>query len=229
MTSEIRLQIIDDQQLIGEALAALLERSPGVRGIHIASNLADALAAAASQPPDLFLVDVLPQPTFFEELSELRWPRTEWKIVLLDDCTHDAHAREALRLQLTGYLTRQQPFQQIEAAIRQAARGEKVYAPEIAQRLVFTAEGVRLALHEHGGPLANLTPREMDVFIYIARGYSVKRCAAALGISSSTVDNHKSRLMKKLNIHKNVELAQLAMREGLDLGCARNRPVLQNS
>ena len=55
----------------------------------------------------------------------------------------------------------------------------------------------------------------MDVLVHLAQGYSVKQCAKALGIGTSTAGNHKSRLMKKLNVHKTVDLTRLAIREGL--------------
>ncbi len=76
-------------------------------------------------------------------------------------------------------------------------------------------DGVRLAADNYKNPLASLTPRETDVLVNLAKGNSVKQCAKALGIGTSTVGNHKTRLMKKLNVHKTVELVHLAMREGL--------------
>ncbi|HEY5313151.1 MAG TPA: LuxR C-terminal-related transcriptional regulator, partial [Pirellulales bacterium] len=66
--------------------------------------------------------------------------------------------------------------------------------------------------------LGQLTRREFDVLLHIAQGYTVKQCAEALGISPSTADNHKSRLMRKLRVHKTVDLARLALRCGLSPG-----------
>jgi DNA-binding NarL/FixJ family response regulator len=137
------------------------------------------------------------------------------KTILLDERSIDPHVREALRVKATGYLTKIQPCQQIENALRRAARGERVFAPDIADRLVLSSEGVRLAADSSASPLAGLTPREMDVLVHLAQGYSVKQCAKALGIGTSTAGNHKSRLMKKLKIHKTVDLTRLAIREGL--------------
>jgi DNA-binding NarL/FixJ family response regulator len=63
--------------------------------------------------------------------------------------------------------------------------------------------------------VAALTSRELDVLRLLARGSSVRDCARQLQLSASTVDNHKTRLMKKLQIHKSSELTQLAIRDGL--------------
>lgn len=66
-----------------------------------------------------------------------------------------------------------------------------------------------------GSDLDLLTPREMGVLKLIAQGNTVKHCAELLALAPSTVDNHKSRLMKKLGVHKSLDLTRLAIREGL--------------
>jgi DNA-binding NarL/FixJ family response regulator len=137
------------------------------------------------------------------------------KIVVIDESVVEAHVHEVLRLDLLGYLTKEQPLSDVIAALRRARYGERVFIPTIAARLTLGGNGVRLEpLHEQG-PLARLTPRERDVLVHVAQGNSVKRCAELLGISPSTVDNHKSRLMRKLHVHKAVELTHFAIREGL--------------
>lgn len=97
-------------------------------------------------------------------------------------------------------------------------RGQTAFPPQIEQRLVSTASGPRLDGDPDGSPLDQLTPRELDVLRLLASGLSVKECAIALERSTSTVDNHKSRIMKKLGIHRSVDLTRLAIREGLVSG-----------
>jgi DNA-binding NarL/FixJ family response regulator len=60
-----------------------------------------------------------------------------------------------------------------------------------------------------------LTPRETELFTLLAQGLTIKKCSERMGITVNTADNHKTRLMRKLGIHKTVELARLAVREGL--------------
>ena len=67
----------------------------------------------------------------------------------------------------------------------------------------------------NGKSLANLTLRERQVMRMLAEGKSVRQCADALGLAPSTIDNHKSRLMKKLSVHRSSQLTLLAIREGL--------------
>jgi DNA-binding NarL/FixJ family response regulator len=92
--------------------------------------------------------------------------------------------------------------------------GVRVFTPTIAERLVLSGSGVQL-LPPVNQLVSNLTPRELEMLVRLAQGYSVKQCASSLGIGNSTAGNHKSRLMKKLGVHKSVELARLAIREGL--------------
>ena len=79
---------------------------------------------------------------------------------------------------------------------------------------VILAQELRWILAELAS-IQRTTRLELEVFVHLAHGLSVKQCADRMELSPSTVDNHKSRLMKKLNIHKLVDLALLAFREGL--------------
>ena len=214
---KLRVVLVDDQALIRTALADLIQASEGMEVVGTAGKLDEAIRCAQQFSPNVVLMDVLSEPDVFERTKSItgRCPGTA--VIILDDAPIDANVREALRIGAAGYLTKQQPFAQIEAALRQAARGDRVFAPQIARRLVLSACGVRLAAENKQGPLASLTPRETDVLINLAQGRSVKQCAKALGIGASTTGNHKSRLMKKLNIHKTVELVHLAVREGMIL------------
>ncbi|MGC3966310.1 MAG: response regulator transcription factor [Pirellulales bacterium] len=137
------------------------------------------------------------------------------KILLLDDVANDGRVLLTLRTDARGYLTTRQSGDEIVSAIRRAAVGERVFTPEIASRLTITPEGIRLKSAADEGPLTGLTPREREVMTYLSLGYTVKQTAATLGLQPSTVDNHKTRLMKKLDVHKTVELTRLAFRYGL--------------
>ena len=214
-TACTRVLLLEHQSLIQSAVAALIDAAEGMQVVATVGNVADAERAVESLRPDVVLLSVAGEWSVFAAAARIGEQFPDVKVVLLDERSIDTNAREALRVRAAGYLTKEQPFQQIENALRRAARGERVFAPDIAARLVLSAEGVRLARDAGSGPLASLTPREMDVLVHLARGLSVKQCAKALGIGTSTAGNHKSRLMKKLRIHKTVNLTRLAMREGL--------------
>ncbi len=224
--TKIRVLLVEERGLIQAALTALIDAAEGLQVVAAVATSVEAIELADRLQPDILLMGSLSEWGVFGAVSEIIERRPRTRVILLDERVLDANAREALRVRAAGYLTKQQPFAQIETALRRAMRGDRVFAPQIATRLVLSAEGVRLMPDTSPSPLAGLTPRETDVLIHLAQGYSVKQCAKALGIGASTAGNHKSRLMKKLNVHKTVDLTRIAMREGLvpDAGSGGIRP-----
>ncbi|MGD9721935.1 MAG: LuxR C-terminal-related transcriptional regulator [Pirellulales bacterium] len=214
-SAKIRILLVEGQPLVQQALASLMAGTEGVQVVGSTNTLAEGIRAAATLQPDLVLLSIAGEWGAFSAVEKIKMACPTAKVILLDERSLEANAREALRVQAAGYLTKEQPDHQIENALRRAARGERVFAPDIAARLVLSADGVRLARDTQASPLSSLTPREIDVLVHLAQGFSVKQCAKALGIGTSTAGNHKSRLMKKLDVHKTVDLTRLAIREGL--------------
>ena len=209
-----RVLLFEPQTLIRELLMACLDRAP-LKLIGDVGMLGSVMPEALPTDCDVWLVSMPSDVTQIDQwVSQYRQASpASW--VVLDDGVRRFNVRQVLRLELDGYLTKEQPIAQISGALERAANGERVFAPEVAEQLVFSAGGVRLADASYSAALGKLTPRELDVLIYAAQGFTIRQTAETLGISESTADNHKSRLMKKLNIHKTVELAQLALAEGL--------------
>ncbi len=114
-----------------------------------------------------------------------------------------------------GYFTRNEPFSDLAAGIQGLARGERAFGPCVKNHIHHTPRGWQLNYDQGDSNLAALTPREFEVLKLVAQGHSVKDCAELLDLAPSTVDNHKARLMKKLGVHKTLDLARLAIREGL--------------
>lgn len=214
-STTIRVALVERQALIQSALATLIDSAEGLQVVAAVSTLDEGMTVAMQMQPNVALISISGEWAVFDAVARLNERCPTVKIILLDERTVDANAREGLRVHAAGYLTKEQPFHQVENALRRAARGERVFAPDIAARLVLSADGVRLARDNSANPLSILTPREIDVLIHLAQGFSVKQCAKALGIGTSTAGNHKSRMMKKLGIHKTVDLTRLAIREGL--------------
>lgn len=123
--------------------------------------------------------------------------------------------RAALTLGIRGYWTKQTSFGQIAQAVKLLAAGESSFCPEVDQYLYRTRHGLRYHPAHTENPLGMLTPRETELLVLLAQGLSLKKCSQRMGISINTVDNHKTRLMRKLGVHKSVELARLAVQEGL--------------
>lgn len=215
-TDVIRLALVEDEMLIREGLLALIERTPGLQCVAAAADHVEAIRAAEFAPPDVALLDVTAAESSTPQglgLWAERLPQV--RILLYDDCVRDVNVRTALRLRAAGYLTKRDRFVDWIDAVRKAMRNEPAFTAAVRQRLRPTVRGWELLPSADAPGLHTLTARETEVLTYLAQGFTGKQCSAMLGISPSTVDNHKSRIMRKLNVRKTVELTRLALREGL--------------
>ena len=127
---------------------------------------------------------------------------------------HDRYIEEALAVEASGYVTKDEPPESIVNAIRAAASGAVYFSPSVQARLVVHGDRVRLA-HQKISRISTLTRRELETLRYIARGLSKKEVAGIMHIGVKTVDHHSTALMRKLDIHDRVSLARFAIREGL--------------
>lgn len=208
--------VVDSHALFAEALAGELGRQPDLRVVATATDGAAAFDLVSQHRPDVLLIDVLLEArAAFHALKSLRAMDRPPRVVLLDDRVYLAHVREGLRLGALAYRTKAESCNSIASAVRHAAAGEVSFCAEIAERVVTTADGPRLTPHFRYTPLETLTQRELDVLLLIVQGATVKDCAEQLKLSPSTVDNHKTRLMHKLNMHRTVDLVRMAIRERL--------------
>jgi DNA-binding NarL/FixJ family response regulator len=121
----------------------------------------------------------------------------------------------ALKQQADGFLTKSCRFSEVREAIQNAVRGSPAYCTDVNRYVLRTSRGLRFNRAAISSPLATLTQRELEITILLAQGLSTREVASQLDTAVSTVDNHKSRLMRKLGVHKVVDLATMAVREGL--------------
>lgn len=116
----------------------------------------------------------------------------------------------------TSYFSRTASPQALAAAMADMLlSNRRAFDPSLAPRIRRTDRGYQLDYAAEQRSISILSQREQQVMRLLAEGRSVKQCAEMLGLSESTIDNHKSRLMKKLGIHKSSELAVRAIRDGL--------------
>jgi DNA-binding NarL/FixJ family response regulator len=212
----IRVALVEDETLIREGLLALIERTPGIQCVTSAADHVTAIRAAEFAPPDVALLDMtVPAAATSQGIALWTERLPQVRLLPYDDTVRDANIRTALRIGAAGYLTKRDRFVDWIEAVRKANGGEPAFTPAVRQRLRPTARGWELMPSDDAPGLHALTARETEVLTYLAQGLSGKQCSVMLGISPSTVDNHKSRIMRKLKVRKTVELTRLALREGL--------------
>jgi DNA-binding NarL/FixJ family response regulator len=208
----IRVLLVDDHTLIRAGISALLERIEHVEIVgeavdgHHAQELIDEFS------PDVVLLDLqMSGLSGYELLQELSQRFPQIKIVVLS--VHDTaeYALRAIRGGASGYIPKSAASGELELAIDQVTRGEQYLSPTIASDASLTSTSKVPA----GGVVqVDLTPRQREVLVLIAKGFSTKDAARSLGISVKTVETHRAQLMGRLGIYDVAGLVRYAIRTG---------------
>jgi DNA-binding NarL/FixJ family response regulator len=216
-TPRIRVLLVDGHVLIRQGLRMLLDSAGDLRVVGEAARCADALAAAAAQPPDVVLLDLDGEsgPDCIAALASA--PRAPRVIGLTG--AHDPDAqRRAIRLGAAGIVHKDQTGDLLAKAIRCVHAGE-LWADRATTAAVFSEyRREALASPQHAGDtarLADLTPRERAIVALVAQGLNTAAIGERLGISEKTVRNHLSAVYDKLQVRDRLTLALYAARNGL--------------
>jgi two-component system response regulator NreC len=205
----IRVVLADDHQLVRQSLKALLERE----GFQVAAEASDgqeALRLVPNVSPDVAILDIsMPILNGLDASRELKRSSPKTKTILLTQHDEDQYVTEALRAGVRGYVLKNQAATDLVHAIQQVCRGEIYLSPSIS-RTVVEAFLSKTAL-----PTDPLTSRERQILQLIGEGKSSREVAALLGISIKTAESHRTRLMRKLDIHELASLVRYAIRRGL--------------
>ena len=209
----MKILIVDDHALVRQMLADRLPHELEVEIVGTASNAQEAVELARERAPDIVVMDIdMPGLDSFAGAKEILAERPATKIVFLSAYTHDYYIDEALAVGARGYVTKAEPPDTIMEAIKDVAEGRMFYSEDVRGRIT---ENGRRSSRDSQSRLSRLTPREMDVLRYIARGFSKRDIAKTLNISLKTVEKHAENLMARLEIHDRVELTRFAIREKL--------------
>jgi len=210
MTNKIGVYIADDHAILREGLAALVARESD---IHIVGQTGDGLAVVgqvADLRPDVAVVDIgMPGLNGLDVCRELTRKVKQTAVLILTMESDEEFIVAALENGAAGYLTKDAASQQLSEAIRAVARGELYLAPGLSSKIL-----ARLG-SRGSDPYDALTTRERQVLQMIAESKTNRQIADSLDIAIKTVDTHRTRLMKKLDIHDQTSLVKFAIRKGI--------------
>jgi DNA-binding NarL/FixJ family response regulator len=136
-------------------------------------------------------------------------------VLVLDDELRLSRATRIMQFEMTSYYSRHSDFETIYVAIEKLYHGIKSFDPQLQNSLSGESNGFGIKLRIDSASVISLTRREFEVMRQIALGKTVKEAAEVLHLASSTVDSHKSRLMRKLGVHRLAHLTTIAIREGV--------------
>jgi DNA-binding NarL/FixJ family response regulator len=210
----IRLLVADDQSMVRAGFRMLLAGEPDIDVVAEASNGIEAVEKAARFRPTVVLMDIrMPELDGLQATRRILAADAAARILILTTFDLDEYVYEALRAGASGFVLKDDPPEQLLAAIRVVAGGEALLSPAITKRVIE-----RFTRIPHPAPpkqVDELTERELDVLRLIARGLSNAEIGRELYISDTTVKTHITHILQKLNLRDRVQAVVLAYETGL--------------
>jgi DNA-binding NarL/FixJ family response regulator len=209
----IRVLVADDHRLFREGVCALLGSLGGLEVVGEAATGLEAVALASELEPDVVLMDVqMPDLNGLEATRRIRFQRPGVGVIVVTMYEDDELVFAALRAGARGYVLKGAGQEHLVRAIEAVSRGEALYHPRIAERILQFFQTARRDLPLHAFP--DLTEREREVLDAVARGRGNAAIAKGLGISAKTVRNHVSNVLGKLQVADRTQAALKAREAG---------------
>jgi len=209
----IRILLADDHTVLRESLAAVLRTSNDCVVIGEASDGIEAIERAMTLRPDVAVVDIsMPRLSGIEVTRRIvtQLPRT--RVLVLTMHEEEEYVLHMVRAGAAGYLIKRAATSELLAAVRTIAAGGVHFGAHAAKALAMQLQHPE-ALSED--PYGALSPREREVMHLVVEGLSTKEIARKLGITVKTAENHRCRILDKLDVRNSTELVRYAMRKRL--------------
>ena len=204
-----RIILVDDHTMFRQSLRKLLEER-GFTIIGEGSDGREAVRKARTLDPDIAILDIsMPLLNGIDAAHEIHRLAPRTQVILLTMYKEDAYILEALRAGIRGYVLKSQAASDLVAAVEDVLRGSVYLSPGISEAVV-NAYKSRTSVS-----VESLSSRERQVLQLVAEGNTTKRIAAILNVSVKTADSHRTRIMKKLDVHETASLVRHAIRLGL--------------
>ena len=211
----IQILLIDDHAIVRSGLKMLINAQKDMEVIGEAADGNEGIQKAIELKPNVILMDLsMPHgKDGFSATSELKKLNNQFQILILT--MHDDHEYlfKGLKAGASGYILKSAPGEELLKAIRMVYKGDAYLYPNATKRLI---EGyLNFAENEEKDSLDLLSPREKEVLSLVAMGYANKEIGDKLIISVKTVENHKAKIMEKLQLTTRPQLVKFAIKKGL--------------
>ncbi|HLT62772.1 MAG TPA: response regulator transcription factor [Microlunatus sp.] len=198
----IKVLLADDEELIRDAVATLLELESDLSVVARAGTGRQAVRAALDHRPDVAVVDLdMPELDGLAVSAELTRALPDCRVIILTGRGRPAHLRRALRAGASGFVTKGASAGTLARAIRRVTEGARYVDPELAAELLV-------------GPDCPLTERELEVLAALAEGGTPAAVARRVGLSAGTVRNYAAAIMTKLEVSDRAAAIRLAQHHG---------------
>ena len=212
----IRVLIADDQALARDGVAAVLQTQQDIEVVAQVGNGRDAVEAARRLLPDVALLDIrMPVLDGIKATAEIIGTCPATAILVLTTFDLDEYIYAALKAGASGFLIKDATREQIIAAVRSVAKGDTVLAPAVTRRLVERYVARAAIASSSKSRLSELTERETEVLMSVAKGLTNAEIAAQLGIGEATVKTHVTHVLTKLDLRDRIQVVIFAYESGL--------------
>jgi DNA-binding NarL/FixJ family response regulator len=210
----VTVLVADDQSMVRAGFRMLLGGEEDIEVVAEASNGLEAIDKAARFHPTVILMDIrMPELDGLEATKRILAANNGARILILTTFDLDEYVYEALAAGASGFVLKDDPPEQLLAAIRTVAAGEALLSPTVTKRVI--KQFTRVPRPTPPKEFDELTEREREVFRLIANGLSNTEIAQELYISDTTVKTHITHILQKLNLRDRVQAVVLAYQTGL--------------
>jgi DNA-binding NarL/FixJ family response regulator len=210
----LRVLIADDHPLFRHGLAGALEAVSDIEVVGEATTGAEATALAETLQPDVVLMDIqMPGTNGIEATRSIVQTSPQIRVLVLTMFQDDASVFTAMRAGARGYVLKDAEKEDILRAIRAVGRGEAIFSPAIASRVIDFFAATNRAVPKEAFPV--LTEREREILLLLAEGHTNPAIAKELMLSPKTVSNYLSNIFSKLQVADRAEAILRAREAGL--------------
>jgi len=210
----IRVLVADDQSMVRAGFRLLLAGEEDIEVVAEAENGIEAVAKAARHKPSVVLMDIrMPELDGIEATRRILAADEAARILILTTFDLDEYIYEALGAGASGFVLKDDPPEQLIAAVRTVAAGDALLSPGVTRKVITRFARARRPERPDG--MDDLTSRETEVFRLVARGLSNGEVAGSLYISETTVKTHVTHILQKLRLRDRVQLVVVAHECGL--------------
>lgn len=213
----VRVLIVDDQSMIRAGFAALLDAQEGITVVGTAEDGLGITDIVRRTQPHVVLMDIrMPKVNGLDAARAIfATPGEGPKVIMLTTFDADEYVFTALRIGASGFLLKDSPPEELVQAVRVVADGEALLSPKVTRALIADYASRPSAPAKEAPLLGQLTEREREVMIQVARGRSNAEIADDLFLAEQTVKTHVSRILTKLDLRDRTQMVVAAYESGL--------------
>lgn len=217
MSQKKSILIIDDHRLFRDGLKAIIERSQSYEAAGEAGNGREALRLAKKLKPDVALLDLsLPDRSGIELTRDILRCSPNTRVMVVSMHSKIDYIVGAFRAGATGYVIKESASDRLLQGIRSILNGDYFMDTSVSRQVVKKLVGLQASEKKlTDTSYDTLTSREQEITVLVAEGLSTDEIGERLFISPKTVENHRSSIMRKLNLHSTIDLVRYAARLGL--------------